>query len=109
MPRYEYRCHRCGKNFEVRQKFADAPLSVHEGCGGDVERLISAPTLHFKGSGFYVTDYKRNGTSTSNGASAVSESKSEAKSESQPQTKAETKTETKTKTETPPAPAKAER
>ena len=41
MPLYEYLCSKCGEKLEVIQKFADAPLTVHEGCGGTVERLIS--------------------------------------------------------------------
>jgi predicted nucleic acid-binding Zn ribbon protein len=41
------------------QKFSDAPLAVHEGCGGPVERLLSSPALQFKGTGWYVTDYAR--------------------------------------------------
>ena len=67
MPLYEYKCDRCGGVFEVRQKFADAPVEVHEGCGGHVERLLSAPALQFKGTGWYVTDYARN---SGNGKSA---------------------------------------
>lgn len=64
MPLYEYKCDSCGNRFEVLQKFADAPLSTHEGCGGHVERLLSAPAFHFKGTGWYVTDYaKSNGKS----------------------------------------------
>jgi putative FmdB family regulatory protein len=59
MPLYEYLCHSCGKRFEVIQKFSDEPLKTHEECGGDVERLISAPAFHFKGSGWYVTDYSK--------------------------------------------------
>ncbi|HTG57787.1 MAG TPA: zinc ribbon domain-containing protein, partial [Terriglobia bacterium] len=43
MPLYEYCCHRCGRTFEVIEKFADEPLRTHEGCGGTVERLLSAP------------------------------------------------------------------
>ena len=71
MPLYEYRCHRCGKTFELRQKFAEAPLTVHEGCGGDVERIIFASALQFKGTGFYITDYGRGGKSRStNGSNA---------------------------------------
>jgi putative FmdB family regulatory protein len=78
MPLYEYKCHGCGKNFEVRQKFADEPLTVHEECGGEVERLISAPTLQFKGTGWYVTDYGHQGSSSgSNGSNGKSESKNE--------------------------------
>jgi putative FmdB family regulatory protein len=59
MPLYEYRCHKCGQTFEVRQKFADEPLNDHEGCGGEVERLVSVPSFQFKGTGWYVTDYGR--------------------------------------------------
>jgi len=64
MPLYEYRCHRCGQTFEVLQKFSDEPIAAHEGCGGEVERLVSPPALQFKGSGWYVTDYARNGKSS---------------------------------------------
>ena len=61
MPLYEYKCAKCGDIFEVIQKFSDKPLPEHPGCGGAVERLVSAPTLQFKGSGWYVNDYGRNG------------------------------------------------
>ena len=57
MPLYEYKCKSCGALFEVRQKFVDEPLKIHDGCGGEVERLISVPSLNFKGTGWYVTDY----------------------------------------------------
>lgn len=57
MPLYEYLCHRCGKSFDVLQKFSDEPLTLHPECGGEVERLVSAPTLKFKGSGWYINDY----------------------------------------------------
>jgi len=64
MPIYEYKCNSCGKKFEKIEKFSDAPLTVHEECGGPVERLLSAPALQFKGTGWYVTDYARsNGSS----------------------------------------------
>lgn len=59
MPLYEYKCHSCGAVFEVKQKVTDDPLDVHADCGGQVERLISAPALQFKGSGWYITDYAR--------------------------------------------------
>jgi putative FmdB family regulatory protein len=86
MPLYEYRCSKCGDKFEVIQKFADEPLTVHEGCGGAVERLISAPGLHFKGSGWYITDYARGGSSPKkDGDRDSSHSKSESKpTESKP-------------------------
>jgi len=107
MPIYEYSCHRCGQKFEVRQKFADKPLKIHEECGGEAERLISVPSLHFKGTGWYVTDYAKSGKSPStSGSNGHSDSKSDTKSESKAETKTEGKTETKTKTESTPAPAK---
>ena len=78
MPLYEYKCQSCGETFEVIQKFSDAPLEIHEGCGGLLERLVSPPALQFKGSGWYVTDY-----ASGNGKSQGSkESKKEGKSES---------------------------
>ena len=57
MPLYEYKCDSCGNVFEVIQKFSDQPLTVHESCGGALERLISTSALQFKGSGWYVNDY----------------------------------------------------
>jgi putative FmdB family regulatory protein len=80
MPIYEYKCNSCGKKFEKIEKFSDSPLEVHEGCGGPVERLLSAPALQFKGTGWYVTDYAK-----SNGSGAnkhESESKKESSAES---------------------------
>ncbi len=59
MPLYEYRCEKCGEQFEVIEKFSDQPLTTHDKCGGMVHRLISAPALQFKGSGWYVTDYAK--------------------------------------------------
>jgi predicted nucleic acid-binding Zn ribbon protein len=86
----------------VRQKFAEAPLTVHEGCGGDLQRIIFASALQFKGSGFYVNDYGRGGKSRpTNGSNAgaksesKNESKSESKSESKPESKPESKSESK--------------
>jgi putative FmdB family regulatory protein len=59
MPLYEYHCTRCGKTIEMLQRFSDEPLKVHEGCGGEVEKLISRSAIRFKGSGWYVNDYGR--------------------------------------------------
>ncbi len=96
MPLYEYRCSKCNGVFEVIQKFSDAPLTVHEGCGGSVERLISAPGLQFKGSGWYITDYARGGDSHSKKDSST-ESKAESKADSKPteSKSSETKSESK--------------
>jgi putative FmdB family regulatory protein len=83
MPLYEYKCEKCGEVFEVMQKFADAPLTAHATCGGAVHRLLSAPALQFKGSGWYITDYAKSSRSSS-GKSDGGEKKSEspAKAES---------------------------
>lgn len=56
MPLYEYECPQCGR-FEVLQKMSDAPLETHE-CGQKVKKVLSAGAFSFKGSGFYITDYK---------------------------------------------------
>jgi putative FmdB family regulatory protein len=87
MPLYDYRCHKCGEVFEVRQKFADELLKVHEECGGDRERLSSPPACPVTGTGWYGTDYARGG----NG-----------KTETKPETPAKP---AETKTESKPAPA----
>ena len=62
MPLYEYKCAKCGDVFELIQKFSDEPLHEHPGCGGAVEKLVSVSALQFKGSGWYVNDYGRNGS-----------------------------------------------
>ena len=101
MPLYEYHCEKCGATFEVRQKFSDEPLTTHDDCGGTLQRLLSAPALQFKGSGWYITDYaksaaKDNGTSKkgdSGGkdASASSDSGAASSSSAVSETKSETK------------------
>ena len=109
MPLYEYLCHSCGKKFEVIQKFADEPLKIHEDCGGEAERLISAPAFHFKGSGWYVTDYAKgnSGAPKSDGGKADKAEKSgETKSETSTAKTTESKTESKSATESAPAPSK---
>jgi putative FmdB family regulatory protein len=57
VPTYEYQCTGCGREFEVRQRISEAPLSVCETCGGAVKRLLSAAPFILKGEGWYVTDY----------------------------------------------------
>jgi putative FmdB family regulatory protein len=120
MPLYEYACDRCGKTLEVLQKYSDEPLTVHDNCGGALEKLISRSAFKLKGSGWYATDYasgsKTGSDSSSNGSSegkteAKAESKSEGKSENKSETKSETKTETKTesKSESKPSPASSDK
>jgi putative FmdB family regulatory protein len=56
MPLYEYKCKK-GHVFDAIQSFSEDPLSTCEICGAKAERVLSAPAIHFKGSGFYNTDY----------------------------------------------------
>lgn len=82
MPLYEYRCESCEHQFEVIQKFSDAPIAVCPKCGaGPVAKLFSSPAFQFKGSGWYITDYARKDKGgAAGGASAKSsETASEAK------------------------------
>ena len=57
MPLYEYECFVCGHRFERIRRVADASAMTCPQCEGKVRRLLSAPALQFKGSGWYVTDY----------------------------------------------------
>ncbi len=59
MPTYDYRCKKCSHQFEYFQSMKDEPLKTCPKCDGEVERLIGAGAgLIFKGSGFYITDYR---------------------------------------------------
>lgn len=103
MPIYEYRCEKCGKIFEVLQRFSDDPVKIHEECGGEVEKLISQSAFQLKGSGWYATDYAKKslvtpaakGDGKADGAPAEAKS-SDGKTESSTESKSDTKTETKT-------------
>jgi putative FmdB family regulatory protein len=57
VPTYEYECNKCRRVFELRQRISEPALTTHEGCGGDVHRLISPAPFILKGEGWYVTDY----------------------------------------------------
>ena len=63
MPLYEYECKKCGHRFEKIQKFSDKMVKKCPECGGQVEQMISAPAVQFKGSGWYVTDYAKKSSS----------------------------------------------
>lgn len=93
MPLYEYRCLQCGHQFEKIQSFSAPEEKECPVCKGEVERLISAPAIQFKGAGWYVTDYAGKAGSKSSakaaetssdgkGASSSSESKPAASSDS---------------------------
>ncbi len=85
MPIYEYECSKCGKIFEVFQRITEEPLTRCKFCEGRVNRLISQCSFQLKGTGWYVTDYKHGGaTSSGNGSktNGAKEEKSEAKTDS---------------------------
>jgi putative FmdB family regulatory protein len=78
LPIYEYRCAN-GHTFEVMQSMSDDPVKECEVCGAPVERVFHPVAVHFKGSGFYTTDY---GRGRSGAAAASSESSSDSSSSS---------------------------
>jgi putative FmdB family regulatory protein len=57
VPIYEYLCQDCSYRFELKQSMKDEPVATCSKCGKSVSRIISAPAIMFKGSGWYVTDY----------------------------------------------------
>ena len=113
MPLYEYKCDSCGSVFEVRERFSDEPLVVHESCGGRVERLISLSAFVFKGTGFYATDYARKSGGNGSGDSKTkdealkAEAKADAKSDAKTGGKSDAKSEVKTESK-PAAPESKE-
>jgi putative FmdB family regulatory protein len=104
MPIYEYQCTKCNDRTEVIQKFTDPPYAVCDKCGGDVRKLMSAPAIQFKGSGFYKNDYASAASKaeTKAGSETKSESSSDSKpSETKSESKSETKSEAKAETKSP--------
>ena len=87
MPIYEYRCEQ-GHTFEVMQRMTDDPIELCEEHGTPVQRVFHPVAVHFKGSGFYNTDYgkKKTGPRTSDGSSSDggSSSSSDSSSSSSP-------------------------
>jgi putative FmdB family regulatory protein len=99
MPLYEYQCKKCGHRFELIQSFSAEDAKECPVCQGEVERLISTPARpHFKGSGFYSTDYaakpaasgkSQEGGSGSDGAAASDKGGSDKGSADKPAAKTE--------------------
>jgi len=80
MPTYEYKCLKCKKHFDKLQSMNDKPLKSCIYCKGKVERLIGGGAgLIFKGSGFYITDYKNKSGSEKSSSDKPKEAKSESK------------------------------
>ncbi len=70
MPLYEYECPEHGR-FELVRKFSDPPVTKCPQCGKPVQKVLSAPAIQFKGSGWYVTDYaKKSGGESKDGGKA---------------------------------------
>ena len=92
MPIYEYRCDN-GHNFEVMQRMTDDTLTECTICGAPVQRVFHPVAIHFKGSGFYNTDYgkrKRGAAAEKDGASS-----SDSSSNSKPESKSDSKKDSK--------------
>lgn len=108
MPLYEYRCEKCGHRIEIIQKFSDRPLKTCQECKGKLIKVISAPALQFKGSGFYITDYTDKGKPPKSESDGKTEKKTEGKSEkkeakSSGESKSTGSTETKKSVESKPS------
>lgn len=104
MPTYVYACRECEERLEVVQKMSDEPLRECPKCPGALRRVLFAPAIVYKGSGFYTTDYKKNGSGS--GGSSKPESKdsaAETNRDAKPEAKTETKSEAKSETKTEPA------
>jgi putative FmdB family regulatory protein len=101
MPLYEYLCGSCGHRFERIQKFSDAPVAECPSCGGAVEKQVSSPAIQFKGSGWYITDYAKSGSSAKPKADGAG--KADAPSDSTSSAKADKPSTTAASTTTSPA------
>ena len=76
MPLYEFECEACHRRFERIQKFSDPAPDVCPHCGkGPIRKLLSTPAIQFKGSGFYITDYGKDGKKGESSAKASKDSK----------------------------------
>jgi putative FmdB family regulatory protein len=89
MPFYEYRCEK-GHTFEVMQKMTDDPVTTCQTCDAKVQRVFHPVAVHFKGSGFYNTDYGKKGSKPAEKSSDSKPEKSDTKSDSKAETKSST-------------------
>jgi putative FmdB family regulatory protein len=96
MPLYEYQCQECGLRYERLEHVS----AMHDGtcpeCGGNAHRLIGAPALQFKGSGWYINDYgKGNGSRPTAKEIETAKTAAESTTDSKPEKKTNTKADTK--------------
>ena len=104
MPLYEYECEACSSRFEKIQKFSDPLEDTCPKCGGHVHKLMSSPAIQFKGTGWYITDYAKSGSSKeSKETKGTKESKDSADSSKESSKDSSSKTES-TKTESTTTP-----
>jgi putative FmdB family regulatory protein len=89
MPIYGYRCSQCGHELEVFQSMSAEPLRVCPECSGSLRKLLYPVGVQFKGSGFYTTDYKNGGSSSSSSSKSDGSSKSDSSSKSEGASKSE--------------------
>jgi putative FmdB family regulatory protein len=112
MPTYQYRCARCGEEFELWQSIHDEALTRHPGCGGAVTKVFAPAGIVLKGSGFYRTDSRAAGRKSSkekekepakDGAASGNGSDSDAKSSSESSDSTSSKESKDTKAEAKPS------
>lgn len=103
MPLYEYQCQECENRFERIERVSAPSDGVCPSCGGAARRLLGAPALQFKGSGWYVTDYgKGNGNGNGNGSSPSTETEPKVESKTESKTETATKTDSSSKSDAAP-------
>jgi putative FmdB family regulatory protein len=110
VPIYEYKCDN-GHVFDVMQRMADEPLTECQECGAPAVRVLHSPAVHFKGSGFYNTDYgkkKKGGGSTGEGNGSSGESSSDSKGSDSGSSSSETKSSDSKSSESKPAASTAD-
>lgn len=103
MPLYEYQCRSCDTHFERIEKVSSPTDGVCPSCGQAARRLLGAPALQFKGSGWYVTDYgKGNGGTPASQPESKNDGKSESTGDTSTKTETSTKSESSAKSDTAP-------
>jgi putative FmdB family regulatory protein len=92
MPLYEYECKKCGHRFEKIQLYSARMVKKCPECGGQVEQMISAPAVQFKGSGWYVTDYAKKSSAPAGESSSSNDKDSKDSKESKKEDKPKAET-----------------
>jgi putative FmdB family regulatory protein len=108
LPIYTYQCQACRTVRDVRQSFSDAPLTTCEACRGELRKLLSAPAIVFKGSGFYNTDYRGSNGTAANDASKNDSAEKTDSSDGAKTGSSSTKSSTESKPEASTSTAKSE-